>query len=1452
MSQQATDASWTDSLDSRNGSRDQLAPPGSAGRVRGSPSNTNLATHGSAQATPVSVDQLLQAHVGEADPRNGALDQAVNERNTFAAQNAQLWKLIEKQRTGYNQILKELERVRTERDSYKHKLAALAGVDSKRRASSRHAERAHTVDSSDGEHTSARRLVPDDPTTPKTSYHPFSGSRTTEDIPRGPRQQSRKSSLPPIRVPSRPDHAPVPSSSSTGSAASQDSVPYPSRQAPYKRAHSDSTASRDSNASGSSIYSRQSSDVRNATPDKAAPSIPTSLLPANGTAYMNSPVRSHQHHPSNVTVTPQSEPRSQSAPSIPPPPQIIASPAVTPTQPSSSHLQPFPTPSALALDPRLASRDSRVSLPDEARRYIANMVESPMPSPQTNKEGFSPAMNREGFSPTTNKFVPPVRSTSPLKPQREEFLDLGEDDDADSEDEGDDGDDQKSMSSHAPRGEDPVTPQHQTADPQRQAEGQRRQIEAQRQRHIEEQQRQLLESQRQQIENQRREAQQKARARGPGADDFPMPPGSPSSAVYADQSTPTRSPDPRSEHAADSDESDFEREIGPRKGASMDMQGAFRALPLLVHDLPHTTVNVLQSFVRTNDRGKEVLSFVMTIQPGHGKKPWNVEKSYSDVLALDTRIRSRVNKGMGKKIAALPEGKLWKDHAPAKVDLRKKTLQTYLQALINLPVKNNDEIIAFFTTDIVRETRQPVMQAGHKEGYLTKRGKNFGGWKRRYFVLSGPTLAYYDARGGTHLGSIAVTGAQIGRQQRSERTPATDEEKEYRHAFLIVEAKKGPGGNHPRHVLCAETDEERDSWVDMLVRYFTGVYTDDPNAYVATGTPSRPSMSSESVSMNSTPRKTPTRGMSSDAISIAKGPAVPLSQLQQDPSNAKLFSTPILEQERSDSPAAVRSDDQSPVERPPPHEQYEPQQQQQQQQPPPSQERERPRRKLEKPPSGQPSSLPDSSPLSAAAAFSPEPLVNSSQRATSEMGHYPDMQQEREREREQRRRPHESPDHPRRHREREHDARKSFHPALHQERVPSPDKDSRSKISAPMNGAPIPAGFKFGGKDAPSPEVSMSDRREKAKSRSFWGFGRPADKAAIPAVPRAVFGVPLDESLDVAQIGNLPAIVFRAIQYLEAKKADQEEGIYRLSGSSAVIKSLKDRFNAEGDVDLLAADDFWDPHAIAGLLKTFLRELPSSILTRELHMRFLAVIDFVDAQERIRELSQLIAALPIANYSLLRALTAHLILVVQNSGVNKMTVRNVGIVFSPTLGIPAGVFSLMLGEFNRVFNVDADNEPLDEPNEHGEGGGGDDTIRRNSRQYTDGAADQMLGLSGRTLKASPEDSASDGDDFSSHDESGNEQTDGDGETMESGYSSSALHSSSSMVHSQSGEPTMRLTPPDTPTAPRSKAASAAAVRGLNVNITQSDRGNRHSRLMGPPQGGLPASPRPPPSPRQPM
>lgn len=109
----------------------------------------------------------------------------------------------------------------------------------------------------------------------------------------------------------------------------------------------------------------------------------------------------------------------------------------------------------------------------------------------------------------------------------------------------------------------------------------------------------------------------------------------------------------------------------PLEGTVHPLPASFRALPLLSSDLPHTTINVSHSFVRPNDRGKEVLSFVVFVSPGNGKEGWKVEKMYSDVLSLDQRVRNSVGRGVGKKIANLPEGKLWKDHAPAKVDQRK-------------------------------------------------------------------------------------------------------------------------------------------------------------------------------------------------------------------------------------------------------------------------------------------------------------------------------------------------------------------------------------------------------------------------------------------------------------------------------------------------------------------------------------------------------------------------------------------------------------------------------------------------------------------------------------------------------------------------------------------------------------------------------------------------------------
>jgi len=79
-------------------------------------------------------------------------------------------------------------------------------------------------------------------------------------------------------------------------------------------------------------------------------------------------------------------------------------------------------------------------------------------------------------------------------------------------------------------------------------------------------------------------------------------------------------------------------------------------------------------------------------------------------------------------------------------------------------------------------------------------------------------------------------------------------------------------------------------------------------------------------------------------------------------------------------------------------------------------------------------------------------------------------------------------------------------PSASNDRAPSPEgvspseapKPQKAKISGPMNGTPIPAGYKFGAKDVPS-DSGISDRERKAKSRNLWPFGR-AGNGILPFI----------------------------------------------------------------------------------------------------------------------------------------------------------------------------------------------------------------------------------------------------------------------------------------------------------------------------------------------------------------
>ncbi|KAF8948316.1 hypothetical protein BGZ47_005618 [Haplosporangium gracile] len=700
-----------------------------------------------------------------------------------------------------------------------------------------------------------------------------------------------------------------------------------------------------------------------------------------------------------------------------------------------------------------------------------------------------------------------------------------------------------------------------------------------------------------------------------------------------------------------------------------------QAFSMFADNLEFVSVLVVGSNINSNDRGKEQLTFLISIgQEVQGEfddmyphdeaqELWRVEKQYSDFVNLDSKLRVTQSRNIVNSLPKLPDKGLFSTHAPSKVDARKRALEQYLQQVTSLRIKDTRDLCEFLSTNVVeREKLREGGDAGWKEGYLTKRGKNFGGWKTRYFILKGPVLEYFDSKDGHHLGSISLTHAQIGRQQSQEKSQdvSGDSSKDnssdpnsYRHAFLILEPKKGQTvidakknpNNVIRHVLCAETDLERDGWVEALLVHVGKENPENTDAGNDRGG-----------------RRFP---------DIQKVNATPIKDLQSGKSNEKLLMTQeAYERQQRSLPTGIQGRG-APLPQSPTMQGTNPDERPSgeltltdAQQPPNSKGSQQGQSGLPRNPSSQ------SLPQEESGNKSPETQSTSPFLSTGDPA------------------------------EKKQKSRMTFWPK----------KSAREETPNPVPSTGSASSGQHGNGTMATPGTQDSSRiRNFLGKGSSNGSGNTSNgslNGGISSVPtgpvpnsgsypclapiRQVFGVALEQAIEqgVVQPGYmLPAVVYRCIEYLNAHKAKLEEGIYRLSGSTAVIKSLKERFNHDGDFPLLAEEEYYDIHAVAGLLKLFLRELPSSVLTRELHKDFLQVIELANRTDRVDELTRLVAILPEANYTLLRALTAHLIEIVDNADINKMTARNVGIVFSPTLGIPAGVFALLMSDFDQIFHT---------------------------------------------------------------------------------------------------------------------------------------------------------------------
>lgn len=120
-----------------------------------------------------------------------------------------------------------------------------------------------------------------------------------------------------------------------------------------------------------------------------------------------------------------------------------------------------------------------------------------------------------------------------------------------------------------------------------------------------------------------------------------------------------------------------------------------------------------------------------------------------------------------------------------------------------------------------------------------------------------------------------------------------------------------------------------------------------------------------------------------------------------------------------------------------------------------------------------------------------------------------------------------------------------------------------------------------------------------------------------------------------------------------------------LSGASK-MRRMKLSLDA-GVFRVPLAREYRDLHVVAGVLKSYLRELPEPLLTHSLHSAFVAAARLPNENDRLRALWDAVQLLPPHNKRNLRYLLKFLAALTRNRARNKMTAANLAIVIAPNL-----------------------------------------------------------------------------------------------------------------------------------------------------------------------------------------
>ncbi|XP_026078276.1 SH3 domain-binding protein 1-like [Carassius auratus] len=159
-----------------------------------------------------------------------------------------------------------------------------------------------------------------------------------------------------------------------------------------------------------------------------------------------------------------------------------------------------------------------------------------------------------------------------------------------------------------------------------------------------------------------------------------------------------------------------------------------------------------------------------------------------------------------------------------------------------------------------------------------------------------------------------------------------------------------------------------------------------------------------------------------------------------------------------------------------------------------------------------------------------------------------------------------------------------------------------------------------------------------------------------------VFGEPLLSHLQ--SCGRKIAVPIEECVGMLLRTGLREEGLFRLAAAASVVKKLKSCLDS-GTVD--QKEFSYDPHAVAGALKSYLRELPEPLMTFELYNEWFKAAAEKETDEKLKQLRTVLQKLPKENYDNLKYLVQFLSYLSEQQAVNKMTPSNIAIVLGPNL-----------------------------------------------------------------------------------------------------------------------------------------------------------------------------------------